>query len=465
MENKGKIVSVFGQVVEVEFEEHVIPSMHDILYLEEDEYVRMEVYASSSNGNTASSGTFTFYCFLLSPASRLRRGRVVVNTGESIKIPMGEKVLGRIVDVFGVPQDGKGSIQGAERRPIFTHPVQFDEVSVASQVLETGIKAIDFFSPILKGGKIGVFGGAGVGKTILLTEIIHNVVILNKARNVSVFSGVGERVREGHELFETLSESGVLPSVALIFGQMGENPAVRYRTATAGAALAEYFRDDLKKDVLFFIDNVFRFAQAGYELATLMSLFPGESGYQASLGSEMAGFQERLTSTKSGTITSIEAIYVPSDDITDYAVQSVFPYLDSSVVLSRSVYQEGRLPAISLLSSTSSALNSEVVGDFHYKTLLEAQALLKKAVQLERIVSLIGESELAHDDQLAYKRSRLLNSYMTQSLFATESQTGKKGIYMPLSNTIADVAAILEGKYDSFVPEKLLFIGSPSEIV
>ena len=454
MDSKGRIVSVKGHIIEVEFETKP-PIAHDVLVLEKDSSVKMEVFSSSSN--------VTFNCISLSPTKKLHRGAVVINTGESIKIPVGTSVLGRIMDIFGRPQDGNGEISVTEYRPIFGSDVSFGEVVVPKNVLETGIKAIDFFAPILKGGKVGLFGGAGVGKTVLLTEVIHNIVILNKEKSVSVFTGVGERTREGQELYESLKETKTLAQVALIYGAMGENPTVRFRTATAGVALAEYFRDVHNKDVLFFIDNIFRFAQAGYELATLMNTIPSEGGYQATLPTEMASFHERLVSSKNGSITSIEAIYVPSDDLTDSAVQSIFPYLDSNVILSRSVYQEGRFPAIDLLSSTSSALSEEVVGVSHFKALITSQNLLKKAVSLERIVSLVGESELSPDDQKAYKRARLIRNYMTQNFFVTETQTGKKGKRIPLADTVRDVNEVLDGKYDDYPPETFLYIGSIKE--
>lgn len=454
MESKGKIVSVKGHIIEVEFESDA-PSMHDVLVLEKDPDVKMEVYDSSSSS--------TFYCISLSSNKKLYRGAVVINTHEPIKIPVGNEVLGRVFDIFAKTQDGKEELAGLETRPIFAKEVNFENVVVPKEILETGIKAIDFFAPILKGGKVGLFGGAGVGKTILLTEIIHNVVTVHKEKTVSVFTGVGERVREGQELYESLGQTGILPQVALIYGAMGENPTVRFRTATAGVTLAEYFRDVQKKDVLFFIDNIFRFAQAGYELATLMNAIPSEGGYQATLPSEMASFHERLVSTKNAAITTIEAIYVPSDDLTDYAVQSVFPYLDSNVILSRSVYQEGRFPAIDLLSSTSGALNEETVGVKHFRALLEAQNLLKKAVSLERIVSLVGESELSPEDQNAYRRARLLKNYMSQTFFVTEAQTEKKGKRVPIDKTVQDVKDILDGKYDDYPPETFLYIASIKE--
>ncbi len=451
MNGKGKIIAIYGQVVEVEFTDSQ-PNLHDLVYLENDKSIKFEVFASASDS--------VYYCLLLSPNSKLQRGQFVINTGEPIKIPVGPNVLGRIMNVFGDAQDGGKPITSTVHKPITSDAVEYDDVVVPSQVLETGIKAIDFFSPLLRGGRVGLFGGAGVGKTILLTEVIHNVVVLAKKNNVSIFTGVGERIREGQELFETLKESKVLPSVALVFGQMGENPAVRFKTALTGLSLAEHFRDEEQKDVLFFIDNIFRFAQAGYELSTLMNTIPGEGGYQATLASEMAQFHERLASTKNASITSMEAVYVPSDDVTDYGVQSVFPYLDSSVVLSRAVYQEGRFPAIDFLSSTSSALSPDIVGEEHYKSFIDAQGLLKRALTLERIVSLIGESELPADDQVAYKRARLLKSYMTQSFFVTESQTGRPGEYVKRADTIADVNDILAGAYDTIEPERLMYVGT-----
>lgn len=455
MNNKGKIISVKGQILEVEFIQYP-PSMHDILVLEEDSTVKMEVYASSSAS--------TFFCFSYSPMKKMYRGATVLNTAKPIEIPVGDQVLGRIIDIFGEPQDGKGTIKTTERRAIISEGVSFDDVVPAKEILVTGIKALDLFSPLLRGGKVGLFGGAGVGKTILLTEIIHNVVILNKDKNVSVFTGVGERSREGQELYESLGESGVLDSVSLIYGLMGENPAVRFRTAMVGASIAEYFRDVQNKNVLFFIDNIFRYAQAGHELSTLMNTIPSEGGYQATMASEMATFHERLVSNKSGSISSFEAVYVPADDITDYAVQSIFPYFDSTVVLSRDIYQEGRFPAIDLLSSTSSGLSIDIVGQEHYRTVIAAQNLLKKGVSLERIVSLVGESELSQNDQNLYRRSKILKNYMTQNFFVIEPQSGKPGAFVPVEETVADVKSIMEGNYDSYDADMFLFIGGLKDL-
>ncbi len=456
---EGKILSAQGQLIEVEFEEHNAPALHDILVLKDDSSVKMEVETSS--------GSKIFYCFAFERTNNLFRGAKVLNTKEQIEVPVGNSVLGRVIDVFGNPLDGLGGLEKLKKKPIYIsdYHAAFDKNSpLREEVLETGIKAVDLFSPIVKGGKIGLFGGAGVGKTILLTEIIHNVVVLNGSKSVSVFAGVGERTREGQELRETLKDGKVLPKVALVYGSMGENPAKRFRTAFAAATIAENFRDEEKKDVLFFIDNVFRFAQAGNELSILMNTIPSEDGYQATLTSEMANFHERLVSNGKNDITTIENIYIPNDDILDQGVQSIFPYLDSSVVLSRTVYQDGHLPAIDLLSSASSNLTPEIAGDLHYNTVLKAQNLLKQAVALERIVSLVGESELSAQDKTIYLRAKKLKNFMTQRFFVAEAQTGKEGKYVKRETTVKDANDIIEGKFDDVSEEKFLFIGSTSEI-
>lgn len=453
-QNKGKIISVRGNIVEVEFR-YFKPSIHDVLVLEEDENVKLEVYSSSSLN--------TFYCFLLTSHAKLKRNAYVLNTYKKIEVPVGPAVLGRIINIFGQPLDGGQNIESEHTRDIYKSDVKSENIIFPSKVLETGIKAIDFFSPILKGGKVGFFGGAGVGKTVIITEIIHNNIVLNNQNSVSVFTGVGERIREGHELHAALKESNVLDLVSLIFGQMNKNPVLRFRTALAGVAIAEHFRDIEKKDVLFFIDNIFRFAQAGNELSTLINSLPSEGGYQATLASEMASLHERLLSTKDNNITSFEAVYIPSDDITDNAVQSVFAYLDSNVVLSRYVYQENRFPAIDLLGSTSSALDADIVGEKHFNALIAAQAILKKAISLERIVSLVGENELSTEDRKLYKRAQIIKNYMTQNFHVIEQQTGKKGEYVKLSDNIDDVMDIVTGKYDEEPAEHFLYIGSLKE--
>ncbi len=452
---KGKVISVKGQIIEAEFIEEK-PRIYDVLILEEDASVKMEVYTSASPNS--------FFCLALTTVTKLHHGSVVVDTGQPIKIPVGPELLGRVVDTLGDVQDGLGELITKETRPIIAKDVSYANVNIPHEVLETGIKVVDFFTPIVKGGKTGLFGGAGVGKTVIISEIIHNLVILNPEKNVSVFTGVGERTREGEELFATLIESKVMQGVSLIYGSMGENPALRFRTAFTGVTLAEYFRDVMGKDVLFFIDNIFRFAQSGYELSTLMNAIPSEGGYQSTLTSEMASFHERLVSTHTNAITTFEAIYVPADDLTDSGVQAIFPYLDSGLILSRAVYQEGRFPAIDILSSNSSALNPDTVGQLHYDTALDAQTLLKKATSLERIVSLIGESELSNDDQTIYKRSKMLKNFMTQNFTVVENQTEKKGVFVKRPDTVADVRAILDGKVDSLKPEDFLYIATLKDV-
>lgn len=451
----GRIIAIEGQVVTVEFNPEHSPSSRDILTLKDDPTVRMEVVISASDS--------TFYCLAFSPTEKLYRGALVVNTKSPIMVPVGEEVLGRVINIFGEPLDGKGPVLAKEKSSIYTEHLSFEEVASHKEYLETGIKALDFFTPIVKGDKVGLFGGAGVGKTILLTEIIHNVVNLSMKRSV-VFAGIGERSREGQELYETLLEQKTLPFVSLIFGTMGDNPALRFRTAFTAATIAEYFRDQGDREVLFFIDNIFRFALAGNELSMLMNTIPSEDGYQATLASEMGSFHERLTSSNRTAITTVEAIYIPNDDILDQGVQSIFPYLDSSVVLSRTVYQEGRIPAIDLLESTSANLNPNIIGREHYETALHAQALLKESVTLERIVSLIGSSELSNEDKLTFERAKRLKNYMTQSFYVAEAQTGRPGRYVPIKNAVRDVKDILEGKYDNVDEDKFLFLGGLEEL-
>ncbi len=451
----GKIIGVQGQVIEVEFDPANLPSIRDILLLEDDPKVHMEVLKSS--------GDNTFYCIVFSESSTISRNERVINSHAQIEVNVGSQVLARVINIFGEPLDGNQELTGA-KKTIYGESLSYDEIAVNKQILETGIKAIDFFSPILRGGKIGLFGGAGVGKTLLLTEIIHNVVAANAEKNVSVFAGVGERVREGQELYETLSDQKVLPSVSLIFGTMGENSAVRFRTAYAAATIAEEFRDAEKKDVLFFIDNVFRLAQAGSELSMVTNTIPSEDGYQATLTSEMSTFHERLASSISNSITTMEAIYIPNDDILDQGVQSIFPFLDSTVVLSRNVYQEGFLPAIDLLESSSASIAPEIVGPIHYRTVLAAQSLLKKSTALERIISLVGESELSAEDRLLYHRAKNLRAYMTQSFFVAEKQTGRPGKFVPIKTVVTDVGDIIDGKYDDIPDDfRFMFVGEAKE--
>lgn len=452
--NYGTIVGIYDQVVEVEFK-NLPPAIYDVLYLENNPGAYLEVFTSVSTG--------TFFCLNLTNTT-LSRGQKVVNSGKPLTIPVGEKVLGRAMDVFGRPQDSPEEVKGAHLPLMGRRQMDLEEVEVPSKIIETGIKAIDLFAPIIKGGKVGLFGGAGVGKTVLLTELINNIVIKNnvhasKQKAVSVFCAVGERSREAQELYENLTQAKVMPKTCLVIGQMGENPAVRFRTANAAITIAEHFRDQ-GSDVLFFMDNVYRFAQAGYELANLMKAIPSEDGYQPTLSNEMGLFHERLTSTVDASITSIEAVFVQSDDLTDFGVRSVFPYLDTIVVLSRPIYQQGLLPAIDLLSSTSAGLVPEMAGEEHVKVATTAKIILEKATGLERIASLVGEEELSLENQKIFKRAKLVKSYLTQSFAVTQDQSGQAGVFVPVAQVIKDVKAILEGKHDATDPEKFLYIGS-----
>lgn len=444
----GTIISIIGQIVLVEFLGEK-PSLHEVLTMQSNPSVLLEVYSSA--------GQNRLFCLCLTANDTLYRGDVVINTKKTLTIPVGEEVLGRVMNVFGEPLDSGAPFTNSPRSSLFSHEVRLPDVTRPKGILETGIKAIDFFSPILKGSKVGIFGGAGVGKTILLTELINNIVIQRHDDAVSVFAGVGERIRECRELYETFVDSGVINAVSLIFATMGENPALRFRAAIAGVTLSEYFRDVMAKDVLFFTDNVFRYAQAGQELATVMNILPSEAGYQATLSSEMSLFHERLYSTEH-SVTTFEAVYVPGDDTMDYAVQLIYPYLDSSITVSRSVYQEGRFPAIDLATSQSSAIIPSVIGEGHYMAILEAQKLLKEAQALERIVSLLGETELSSENRQVYHRAQLLKNYMTQDLHAVEHQTQKKGVYIPLAQTLSDVQKILHGDFDSREAISLLYL-------
>ncbi len=456
MSNKtkeGTIKAIRGNVVTVEFLDDK-PSIFEILVDKKDKSSRLEVYASS--------GVNTFYCLALTDPTRLSRGVRVVSTGRAIEFPVGKGMLGRAVNAYGEPVDGVGKIDTEMYSEIHKKKLG-EEFAYFREILPTGIKVVDLFTPLLRGGKMGLFGGAGVGKTLLLTEILNNIVGASGGRAVSVFAGVGERTREALELHRALQSSGALSLSSLVFGPMGEAPSARFLSAFSALTLAEYFRDS-GFDVLFFVDNVFRFAQAGQELSTLTHNFPSEDGYQPTLPSEMAEFHERLLSKKQAVLTSIEAIYVPADDLLDSGVQAIFPYLDSTLVLSRNVYQQGLLPAVDILSSSSSALAPSLVGATHYKVALAAKKLIKEAAALERIVSLVGEAELSPEDLIRYSRARKLIHFMTQRFFVAAAQKGEKGKFVDPKTTITDVKDILDGKYDVFDAEEFLFIGSATEL-
>lgn len=455
--NKGKVVGVRGVVVEIEFNTDPKPNIYDVLVLIDNPSIKFQVVESSDVSK--------FFCINLSQdISAVRRGSLVVNTGERLKVPVGKGVLGRVINLFGDPADGGGPIVADKTVEIIKDSPTYSQIDASVDFLETGIKVVDLFAPLVSGGKVGLFGGSGVGKTVLLSEILNNIVNRDPGKNVSVFCGVGERSREGHELYEELKKGGVLPSVSLVYGPMGESASVRFLTAHAATTIAEYMRDDMGKNVLFFMDNIFRFAQAGNELSLLMNNIPSEDGYQPTLASEIAHIHERLVSKGENSITVIEAIYLPEDDLFDQAAQSVFGYLDSSIVLSRDVYRDGRLPAVDMVDSDSDALNPGNVSTKHYYVASQAKSLLKKSELLERIVSLVGESELSEEDRVTYQRARKIKNYMTQNFFVTAAQTGKPGTYVKVDDTVDDVKDIMDGKYDNVTEDKFSFIGTAKEL-
>jgi len=452
----GRINSVRGQIVVVVCESQHRPALRELLSTREDEGVRLEVHSYREKD--------FLYCLLLSPHETLRRNMKVVTWGEEVKIPMGKAVLGRAMNLHGDPVDGGDPISQEVMRPIYS--VSSSSISYANnkkiELLETGIKVIDFFTPLLRGGRLGLVGGAGVGKTTLMTEIIRN---LNSGHaGVSVFAGIGERIREGHELWESLKKTDTLQKTALLVGHINENAAVRFKIAWAAAALAEYFRDEEKKDVLFFADNIFRFVQAGSELSTLLEEIPSEFGYQPTLQSEIAQFENRLVSKKGISISSVQTVYVPADQLTNPAVAASTPYFEAVVVLSREQSQQGRFPAIDLLRSKSSVLDRGYIGDKHYKVLTEAIELLNQYNRLVRVVTIIGEGELSAQDREVYERALRLQNYMTQPFFTLETHTGRPGVFVKREDVIKDVEGILEGKFDSIQPEKFLYIGDTKKL-
>lgn len=452
-ENTGIISGILGDVVEVVFPKDK-PGRHELLTLSEDNSVKLEVYGSSPNDRIT--------CLTYTDPTKLYRGAKVIRSFETITVPVGNQLLGRIIDVFGQPHDGKGPIKVKKTRSIYGTPPNFQSVRVNKELLETGIKVIDFFTPFLKGGKIGLLGGAGVGKTVILSEFMHNITVFHKG--ISIFAGIGERIREAQEMIESLTDMNVLPSVSLVFGQMNERPSVRFRTGYTAATIAEYFRDEEDRDVLFFVDNAYRFIQAGNELSILMNTIPSEDGYQPTLASDIGIFQERLVSAGNSAITSVMAIYVPADDFSDAGVQGLLPYFDSQVMLSREVAEEGRRPAVDIVNSTSGLLNPSIIGDKHYSTYLEAEKILSRFEYLDRIVAIAGENELSPDDRLLYRRAKLLLNYMTQDFFMVENQTGRKGKYVKREEVVSDVSDIISGKIDGWPYEALLYISTLREV-
>lgn len=452
---KGTVRSINGQIAKVEIESENYPQLYEILTNPKDPTIILEVFSEGKN---------YCFCLILSDPDQLFRGMELVGTGTDLKVPVGKNVLGRVIDLFGVTRDQGKPIPPppqTDRISIYSKAPSLNLVKGGYELLETGIKTIDFLTPIQRGGKVGFIGGAGVGKTILLTELMHNITL--KKQIYSVFAGVGERIREGQELYQRLKESGVLPKTIIILGQMNENAAVRFRVALAAAAQAEYFRDILKTDVLFFIDNIFRFVQAGNEVATLLGTIPSEQAYQATLQTEISSLEDRLIPTENGTITSFQNVYVPADEITDAGVNAIMSLLDTSIVLSRSVAQKGIYPPIDLLQSTSATLTKAFLGEEHFSALTQFQQLLANYDRLSHIVAIVGESELSAENRILYTRTKKIINYLTQPFFLTEKQTGRKGVYVEKNVCIKDIVMILSGSLDNVPTEKFMYIGSLKE--
>ncbi len=452
----GKVVSVIGPVVDVKFSPESLPDIHNALKVKiKDRELYMEVEQLI--------GDDVVRCVALDSTDGLSRNVEVENTGNPITVPVGDEIMGRMFDLLGNPIDGKGKVNAQKRWPIHKKAPTMNDQSTDIEILETGIKVIDLIAPFPKGGKIGFFGGAGVGKTVLVMEMIRNVAI--EHGGFSMFAGVGERTREGNELWNEMKESGVIGNTVLVFGQMNEPPGARFRVALSALTMAEYFRDEQSKDVLLFIDNIFRFVQAGSEVSALLGRMPSAVGYQPTLATDMGELQERITSTKSGSITSVQAIYVPADDITDPAPATTFAHLDATIVLSRQIAELGLYPAVDPLDSNSKILDPKIVGDEHYTVARQVQKVLQRYKDLQDIIAILGIEELSEEDRIVVQRARRIQRFLSQPFFVAEHFTGTKGQYVPLTETIRGFKEILEGRYDDLPEQAFLMVGSIDQAV
>lgn len=436
--NKGKIKQIIGAVVDIDFSEKT-PEIFNAVEIQKDPKEKLVLEVQQHLGNNV------VRTVALGSTDGLSRNMEVIDTEAPISVPVGKETLGRMMSVLGEPMDNAGPIKTKEKYPIHKPAPKFSEQSTKTEILETGIKVIDLIAPIVKGGKVGMFGGAGVGKTVIITELIRNIA--TEHGGYSVFSGVGERTREGNDLYHEMKESGVLSKTALVFGQMNEPPGSRLRVGLTGLTIAEYFRDQ-GQDVLLFIDNIFRFTQAGSEVSALLGRIPSAVGYQPTLATEMGELQERITSTRKGSVTSVQAVYVPADDLTDPAPATTFAHLDSTVVLARSLAELGIYPAVDPLDSTSTILDPLIVGDEHYKVAREVQKVLQRYKELQDIIAILGMEELSDEDKLIVARARKIQKYLSQPMFVAETFTGLAGKYVPLKETIKGFKEILEGKHD-----------------
>ena len=453
---KGKITQIIGPVVDVEFESGKLPALLNAIELKRTTGERLVFEVAQHLGANQ------VRAIAMGSTDGLTRGQEVADTGSKINVPVGEKILGRLFDLLGNPLDGKEVPVDIEHWPIHRSAPAFVDQSPTQEIFETGIKVIDLIAPFVKGGKIGLFGGAGVGKTVLIQELIHNIA--TQHGGYSVFTGVGERTREGNDLYHEMKSSGVIDKTVMVFGQMKEVPGARMRVALSGLTMAEYFRDALGKDTLLFIDNIFRFTQAGSEVSALLGRMPSAVGYQPTLAQEMGELQERITSTKKGSITSVQAIYVPADDLTDPAPATAFAHLNSTIVLSRSLAELGIYPAVDPLDSTSTVLDPRVVGQEHYQVAREVQRILQRYKELQDIIAILGMEELSEDDKVIVTRARKIQRFLSQPFFVAEAFTGQSGKFASLADTVRGFKEILEGKHDDKTEQAFYMKGSIDEV-
>ena len=454
---QGKITQIIGAVLDIKFPEGKLPKIYDAIHIAAPDGGVLTAEVAQHLGDD------TVRCIAMGPTDGLVRGAEAIATGAPITVPVGEKTLGRIFNVTGDAIDKKPAPEGVEYLPIHRKAPSFEEQSTSTEILETGIKVVDLLCPYQKGGKTGLFGGAGVGKTVLIQELIHNIA--TEHGGYSVFTGVGERTREGNDLYHEMEESGVINKTTMVFGQMNEPPGARMRVGLTGLTMAEYFRDQAGKDVLLFIDNIFRFTQAGSEVSALLGRMPSAVGYQPTLQTEMGALQERITSTKSGSITSVQAVYVPADDLTDPAPATTFAHLDATTVLSRKIVEQGIYPAVDPLESNSRILEEDVVGKEHYETARKVQEILQKYTELQDIIAILGMEELSEEDKLVVYRARKIQKFLSQPFHVAENFTGVPGKYVPLKETIRGFKAIIDGEMDDY-PEAAFFnVGTIEEVV
>ncbi len=461
--NIGKVVQVMGPVVDVEFDGQ-LPEINHALVIKQNAHQNHGVDINLTLEVSLHLGNNIVRTIAMDSTDGVVRGMSAVDTGKPISVPVGQATLGRIFNVLGEPIDDKGDVEAnTPRLPIHRLAPKLDELSSKVEILETGIKVVDLLAPYIKGGKIGLFGGAGVGKTVLIQELIHNIA--QEHGGISVFAGVGERTREGNDLYGEMTESGVIQKTAMVFGQMNEPPGARMRVGLTGLTMAEYFRDHEKQDVLLFIDNIFRFTQAGSEVSALLGRMPSAVGYQPTLATEMGKLQERITSTKEGSITSIQAVYVPADDYTDPAPATTFTHLDATTNLSRKIAEEGIYPAVDPLASTSRALSVEIVGEEHYRVAREVQRTIQRYNELLDIIAILGMDELSDEDKLVVHRARRIRLFLSQNLHVAEQFTGQPGTYIRVSDTVRGFKEILEGKHDQLPEEAFRLVGSIEDVI